>query len=138
MRRPRRTLWITLAWLALSACDRGEAPGRAAPTATPESLARGRVLYAAHCSLCHGERGDGQGPRRGSLSRPPASFVSPIWRSRQTPGRIHQVIRDGVRGTDMPGWSRLGEGAVSDLAAYVLSLGAPARDGPAGQDLSTP
>ena len=119
------TSWTTLVCLALSGCD-ASGPGRMQAAAIdPQVLERGRALFLEHCALCHGERGDGRGPRRRSLSRPPADFRSPLWRSGADPERVRRAIRDGVAGTDMPAWSRLGERAVADLAAYVLALGSP-------------
>ena len=115
----------TLVCLALSGCEGREPPQERDAAAKAAALARGRSLYLEHCALCHGDRGDGQGPRRGSLARPPADFRSPLWRSRRDRARVREAIREGVAGTDMPPWQRLGERAVDDLTSYVLSLGAP-------------
>ena len=112
--------WLTLASLAHSACD---APAPREPAPDPASLARGGALYRAHCALCHGERGDGRGPRRASLSRAPADFRSPLWRAQVDRERVRRAIRDGLPGSDMPAWRGLGQRAVDDLTSYVLSLG---------------
>jgi mono/diheme cytochrome c family protein len=110
----------TLAWLALWACDSGS-PARSKETqAASASIARGRALFLEHCGLCHGERANGRGVRRGSLSRPPTDFRSPLFVSDRP--RIRRSIRDGVAGSDMPGWLRLGEPAVDDLTSYVLAV----------------
>ena len=114
--------WATLAWLALSGCD-AAGPQPAGSIPDPAALARGRLLFLEHCALCHGARGDGQGPRRGSLSRPPPDLRSPLWRSGQRPQQVRRAIRDGRPGTDMPPWQRLGEQALDDLTSYVLALG---------------
>ncbi len=122
------TSWTTLACLALSGCD-AIGPQRGGGAAIDAgTFARGQRLFLEHCALCHGERGDGRGPRRGSLSRPPADFRSPRWRTGASRERVRHAIRDGVPGTDMPPWSRLGEEAVDDLTAYVLALGSPPSD----------
>jgi cytochrome c oxidase cbb3-type subunit 2 len=115
-----RTGWLTLACLALSACEASEP--RPGPV-DAASLARGRALYLEHCALCHGARGDGRGPRRGSLSRPPADFLSPLWRAQADREPVQRAIRDGIAGSDMPAWRELGQQSVSDLTSYVLSLG---------------
>jgi high-affinity iron transporter len=86
----------------------------------PDSATRGRSLFLEHCALCHGPRGDGQGLRRGSLSRPPANFRSPLFDPELE--RVRRAIRDGVGGSDMPGWQRLGDRAVEDLTSHVLEL----------------
>lgn len=84
------------------------------------SIARGRTLFLEHCALGHGERGDGQGARRASLSRPPANFRSALFVPDRT--RLRLVIRDGIAGSDMPGWQQLGEQAIDDLTNYVLAV----------------
>lgn len=111
----------TLVCVALSGCDRLHP---AAPPSAPDpaAMARGRALFLEHCALCHGRRGDGRGPRRGSLSRPPADFENPLWAHEHDRAEVRRAIHDGVPGSDMPPWRRLGEPAVDDLADYVLSL----------------
>jgi mono/diheme cytochrome c family protein len=113
----------TLVCLALSACDAAGPEPAAAPSLDAEALARGRALFLDRCAICHGERGDGRGPRHASLARRPANFRSPLWRASADPERVRRAIRNGVPGTDMPPWIRLGEQAVEDLTAYVLGLG---------------
>ena len=41
---------------------------------TDESVARGRELYDANCSQCHGVTGRGDGPLAPTLAVPPADF----------------------------------------------------------------
>jgi mono/diheme cytochrome c family protein len=128
MPRTRRRRW-TLMLLVLSACEAGE-PSAPAGFDAPEARARGRALFLAHCAICHGERADGFGPRRGSLLPPPASFRDPSWRARTTPGRVFQTVREGRRGTPMAGWrAALDEQQTWDVVGYLLGVG---RD--AGED----
>jgi mono/diheme cytochrome c family protein len=115
--------------LVLSACEAGE-PSAPEGFDSPAARARGRALFLAHCAICHGERADGQGPRRGSLLPPPASFRDPSWQARTTPGRVYQTIRDGVRGTPMPAWKAvLDEAQTWDVVAHVLGVGSDAAGG---------
>ena len=120
--------WLAML-LALSAC---EPPEPAPPPAfdAPAARVRGRTVYLAYCALCHGEHADGRGPRRGSLSPPPASFRDPSWRARTTPGQVYLTVRDGRRGTPMPAWKAvLDEGETWDVVAYVLGVGRDAEEG---------
>jgi mono/diheme cytochrome c family protein len=89
---------------------------------SPEARARGRELYLQHCKLCHGERADGQGVRRSSLSARPADFTDPSWRARVTPRHVYFVVREGVSGTPMPAWPSLTPSETWDLVAYLLSV----------------
>lgn len=83
---------------------------------------RGQALFARHCALCHGERGDGQGRRR-TLSTPPADLTDPAWRRRATPEAVYRVIHDGVPRTAMAAWPGFSEEQIWSLTAHVLGLG---------------
>jgi len=128
MTRLLACLTISLTLTACSGPDSGlpepyrrvEVP--AGRLASPEARARGRALFVSDCALCHGERGDGRGPRSIGFSKPPANFMDPAWRRGATPRRVFFAIREGVRGTPMPSWKWLSEGETWDLVAYVLSL----------------
>ncbi len=131
MRRPLAALSISLAFTACSGNDAG-LPARYRRMAVPlerlrsaEARERGRVLFTAHCALCHGERGDGRGLRAAGFARSPANLTDSSWRRRATARRVFFVIREGVRGTPMPGWPSFEDGEAWDVVAYVLSLGPP-------------
>lgn len=109
------------AWLTASAC--GSEPA-ATLTATPADIARGRALYLANCSLCHGERADGRGVRHAGFARPPRDLTSPLWQRTVTPDEVRDLIRHGKRGTPMPGFPSLDPDEIDAITAYVLSLGA--------------
>lgn len=127
MPRRRRHRWLAML-LVLSACEPA-APRPPAGFDGPDARARGRALFVAHCAICHGERADGQGPRRGSLAPPPANFRDPSWPARTRPGRVYGIVRDGVRGTPMAGWKAvLDEAQTWDVVGYLLGVaeeGAP-------------
>jgi mono/diheme cytochrome c family protein len=92
--------------------------------ASPEAQGRGRVLFVAHCALCHGVHADGQGVRREGFSTPPANFTDPLWQSRMTDRHIFYVIREGESATAMPSWSgALTDDQTWDLVAYLRSGG---------------
>lgn len=90
-----------------------------------EAVRHGRELYTVNCSQCHGDRGDGQGPRAAVLVKPPADFTDPVWRSGAQPQAVFAAIRRGVHGTAMPAWPAFTDDETWDLVAYVLSLGRP-------------
>jgi mono/diheme cytochrome c family protein len=129
MRRLLECLTISLTLTACSRPDSGlpDAYRRiavpSARLASPEARARGRALFVSNCTLCHGQRGDGRGPRTAGFSKPPANFTDPAWRRDATPRRVFFAIREGVRGTPMPSWRWLRDDEIWDLVAYVLSIG---------------
>ena len=129
MRRTWIRRWLPML-LALSACERG-APPPPPDFDSAATRARGRALYLEHCAICHGERSDGRGVRRSSLSASPANFRDPSWASRTTPQRTHRIIRDGIPGTPMPAWkAALNDGAIWDLTAYLTHVAAGAPEQP--------
>jgi cytochrome c oxidase cbb3-type subunit 3 len=79
-----------------------------------DDVARGKKLYEGFCSLCHGQTGTGgKGPNlaQPTLSRAPDDE------------RLVAVIKDGIRGTEMPGFWQFTDREAKDVAAYVRSLG---------------
>lgn len=60
---------------------------------TPEELARGKQVFDSICFVCHGPRGEGDGPIIGRFPNPP-SLVAP--RARNLPdGQMYHVIARG-------------------------------------------
>jgi len=91
--------------------------------ADPAARLRGRELFQETCALCHGPRGDGHGPRAGSLGTPPTDLTRASWQRSASPRFVYWRVREGVPGTDMPSWKAFDPDATWDLVAYVLSLG---------------
>jgi len=58
-----------------------------------DALERGRVLYETFCAVCHGERGQGDGPLVPRIPNPP-SYTSARVRM-MAPGEIFHVISRG-------------------------------------------
>jgi high-affinity iron transporter len=71
------------------------------PAGTP-SLTRGRQVYQANCSGCHGDLGRGDGPLAGGLEPKPANLADPDGLRDQSPLDYYQRITIGVVGTAMP------------------------------------
>ena len=88
-------------------------------TATPASIAAGRVLYGANCQQCHGPDGRGDGPLADALDVPPADFRIHI--------PFHQdsffvtVVQNGL-GSIMPGFGdQLTEDEIVNLVHFLQS-----------------
>jgi len=134
-------LLAVLALPLLAACSRPDRPDGALPAAyreiavprdrlaDPAARRQGKKLFLQTCALCHGTRGDGHGPRAGSLTNPPTDLTLPSWQRKATPRFVYWRIREGVPGTDMPAWKAFDPDATWDLVAYVLSLGEGAGAG---------
>ena len=69
---------------------------------SPESLARGRALFARHCTLCHGEGGRGDGPAAEGMAIRPANFLNLGHSDTYSPGEKFWIITHGGLETGMP------------------------------------
>lgn len=75
------------------------------------------LLYHNYCSVCHGDKGDGNSRAKGSLVPPPKDFTAgPLPRDYM----IH-IVADGKPGTAMVGWkTQLSENEVAAVVDYVV------------------
>jgi mono/diheme cytochrome c family protein len=80
----------------------------------------GQKLYQNYCSVCHGDKGDGDSLAKQGMVPPPRDFTSPQSAIELNRQRILLAIREGVPGTAMSGWkSRLSEIEIDALANLV-------------------
>lgn len=81
---------------------------------------RGAAIYEANCRACHGEGGDGRGPRAGFIQPPPRNFVAEESRRILNRPALYSAIAEGKRGTVMPAWKTvLDDAGIADVAEYV-------------------
>jgi mono/diheme cytochrome c family protein len=103
----------------------------AAPTAksvTPEMLEKGKSLYQANCTACHGESGKGDGPGAGVLKPPPRDHTDYAYMSALTDKEIADVIKMGgaIKGRPlMPSHPAITGAAMDSLVAYIRTLSSP-------------
>jgi mono/diheme cytochrome c family protein len=84
---------------------------------TDPKLIKGKAVYAANCSNCHGERGQGAAPGTEGMKTPPRDLASPQARAELTRPRILKAARDGLAGTEMKGFK--GKLPAADIEAAV-------------------
>jgi mono/diheme cytochrome c family protein len=94
----RSALTLLLVPLALAWNPAGAAPAQAHRDSSPA------LLYHNYCSVCHGDKGDGQSRARQSLNPPPKDFTSPAVGRSLTRERMLEVVANGAPGTAMVGW----------------------------------
>jgi DMSO reductase family type II enzyme heme b subunit len=96
--------------------------------AAPGDAANGLEIYNKRCTWCHGVEGDGQGAAVEYLNPPPRDFTSGLYKIKTThfddavpnDDDIYRMIKDGMPGTAMPGWSDiLNEKEMWDLVAQI-------------------
>jgi DMSO reductase family type II enzyme heme b subunit len=92
---------------------------------------RGEAVYVKRCIGCHGEEGDGLGAADERLNPPPRDFSLGLYKIKTTAfdddipndSDLLRMIRDGMPGTAMPGWSDvLSEQEIQDLVAYIKTF----------------
>ncbi len=97
-------------------------------TAKPGDAVRGKDIYDKRCTWCHGPDGDGAGVAHDRLNPPPRDFTYGNYKIKTSSfdsmapndDDVFRMIRDGMPGTAMPGWSDLlTEQDMWDLVAYV-------------------
>jgi mono/diheme cytochrome c family protein len=97
---------------------------------SPESLARGKTLYAdAGCNFCHGQTGQGDGSSAGDLKDNwgnkilPFDFTSGPLKGGTSSEDIYKTFVTGLDGTPMPSYQEaLNKQQRWDIVSYCLKL----------------
>jgi len=77
-------------------------------------------VYRNSCSVCHGEKGDGQSRARNALNPPPRNFTSPEETAQLTRERMIISVTNGRPGTAMMPWkTRFSAPEIEALVDYV-------------------
>ena len=86
----------------------------------PEDVLReaGRRVYLTHCTKCHGDRGDGNGPEAGRHEPRPVSFLE----MRPSYAAAERAIHFGVAGTAMEAWPLLTPAEIQAVTYYIRHL----------------
>jgi cytochrome c6 len=78
----------------------------------------GAALYKQKCAMCHGRDGKGYA----ALKTP--DFTSAKWQKSVTDKALVEVIKNGKKGTAMPGFAdKLKQDEIQSLVKYLRSLG---------------
>ena len=67
----------------------------------------GRIFYNDNCAVCHGESGDGKGPRAYFILPKPRDYRHPASRHKLNRPRLFEVIAKGSHGSEMPAWDKV-------------------------------
>ncbi len=87
---------------------------------TPEEVIHGQELYAENCAICHGERGEGDGPEAGSLSVSPVDFTDQEFMGTRSAVDLFQSITDGLG--EMHSYADLAEADRWALTSFLRTL----------------
>ena len=61
------------------------------------AYAEGKTLYQEKCQMCHGEKGEGNGPMASAFVDPPANFTEPEFWKDNPDRRIRNVVENGFK-----------------------------------------
>lgn len=88
------------------------------------------LLYHNYCSVCHGDKGDGNSRGREGMNPPPRDFTDPVTKKVLVRERIISSISNGRPNTAMIGWStQLDATEIAALADYLLNRFINPHDG---------
>ena len=78
----------------------------------------GKRVFETHCTRCHGEDADGDGPDGRSMLPRPANFheIKPSYPA------AAEILRDGVPGSGMPAWPLVTPAEIQAVTYYMRSF----------------
>ncbi len=88
-----------------------------------EAKLDGAKLYAANCILCHGPKGQGNGPASAAMGNlKPRNFTKDPFKFGESFEEVMKTVETGITGTPMPSWKHLPETERKAIVRYILSL----------------
>lgn len=86
----------------------------------------GQDIFLARCAACHGVTGEGNGGKMPALGLGARNLTSPDWQDVRTDEQIRDGIMNGLGGTKMRAFKKLGRLEQFDqLVALIRSMRAP-------------
>lgn len=94
--------------------------------ATPELINKGKSLFQANCTSCHGEEGKGNGPASTGLNPPPRNFTSKNgWKNGPKLTQIFTTLQEGITGSAMVAYELLTPEEKFSIAHYIRNTFVP-------------
>ena len=110
----RRIRIVLLTWILAAAGLTGSGGAVAAVD--------GALVYAQHCVVCHGDKGNGDTRVRRGLSAPPTDFTTSRARAELTRARMLRSVADGNPGTAMMAFgAHLSQAEIAAVVDYIRS-----------------
>jgi len=104
-----------------SAPDTSGKPDLPLPANLAGNIETGMAFYLQNCTACHGNEGDGNGPRAYFIFPKPRNFLLPANQARLNRPTLFRAIKEGIPGREMPAWGKvLSDQHIADIAEYVF------------------
>ncbi len=88
-----------------------------------ELLSKGKSLFSANCSSCHGEGGNGDGPAGAALNPKPRNFhAADGWKNGRKISEIYKTLQLGIAGSGMSAYDYLTPADRFSIIHYVRSF----------------
>jgi len=106
--------------LSLLLVSAGSAMAGQHHTYIPGETRPGATIFHNYCSVCHGDKGDGQARARNGLVPPPRDYTSPEAAVELSRERMISSVTYGRPGTAMIGWGKeLSEKEIEGVVDYI-------------------
>lgn len=118
-------VFVFVGFSTVQAQDKWVAPAEAKSIVNPigdmaAEAAKGKKVYRSTCLICHGPRGEGNGPGGAALNPKPANFTTKEFQS-QTDGEIFWKLSNG-RGAMVAFKESIPEDKRWQLVAFIRSF----------------
>ncbi|MDO8414191.1 MAG: c-type cytochrome [Gallionellaceae bacterium] len=81
----------------------------------------GEQFFMGNCATCHGQLGNGQGPRAYFMASKPRNFLDDSSHTTLNRPAIFSAVTLGLPGTEMPAWGKvLSEQEIANVAEFVF------------------
>ena len=92
-------------------------------TPTPDLLQKGKELFKANCSSCHGDNGEGNGIASATMNPKPRNFHAPQgWTNGSKVSQIYKTLQEGITKNGMASFGYLPPADRFALIHYVRSF----------------
>lgn len=114
----RTTLHYSM--LLLATCVYGTAIAGQHDPRVPGVTRPGKTIFHNYCSVCHGDKGDGQSRARNGLNPPPRNYTTPEAAIELTRDRMIKSVSGGRPGTAMISWAtELSAAEIEGVVDYI-------------------
>lgn len=109
---------VVVAFSMINFCNGQRSGGDDMNSAPP-----GMAVYEAHCTACHGMKGEGDGPAGAALNPKPRNYAKDGFKYGSSLEEVKRTIQEGLDGTEMPAFDQvLTEDQITQVAEYVKQL----------------